>query len=286
MKFIAGPANSTATRFQVLWFVHRVRFVLGPQIRPPSYRRYRKNAQRDRLDAVLGGTQLCWAGWSTTASGRSRRSDAPSCRVARQPHVAAHSCRATDTRMASANSAIPIPNIIGRGKTSCAATSSVAGALPGPSLGVEYVFHGSRFGDPPTRAAQDVSDCFHDRREPDGEPGRRRRLLVGGVVPQVMHPPDSRPGGRGPPRERQRSTGSNSQVEAMPKSQARRRSGNRAGQPSASEIGSFIGRLAWAMVEPSVKVTIECTIDCGCTTTSIRSEHRTAGASRSVPAPC
>src|SRR5580704_15998226 len=66
------------------------------------------------------------------------------------------------------------------------------------------------------------------------------------------------------------SSGSNSQVEAMEKSQAADTAGTRFGQPSASAIGSFMsGGLACAIVEPSVNVTIECTIDCGCTTTSM-----------------
>ena len=68
------------------------------------------------------------------------------------------------------------------------------------------------------------------------------------------------------------SSGSNSQVEAVEKSQAAADSGTRSGQPSASEMGSFIsGGLAWAMVDPSWKVTIECTMDWGWTTTSMRS---------------
>ena len=68
------------------------------------------------------------------------------------------------------------------------------------------------------------------------------------------------------------SSGSNSQVEAVRKSQAGAEPATRCGQPSARAIGSLIsGGLAWAMVEPSVKVTIECTMDCGCTTTSMRS---------------
>ena len=89
----------------------------------------------------------------------------------------------------------------------------------------------------------------------------------------VMHPPVS-------PAFRARSTagktapstGSNSQVEAVLKSQAAAAPATRRGQPNASEIGNFMsGGLAWAMVDPSTKVTIEGTIDCGWTTTSIRS---------------
>ncbi|CPU64402.1 Uncharacterised protein [Mycobacteroides abscessus subsp. abscessus] len=86
-----------------------------------------------------------------------------------------------------------------------------------------------------------------------------------------MHPPAS-------PALRARSTagntwasnGSNSQVEAVLKSQADAAAGTRSGQPRASAMGSFMsGGLACASVDPSVNVTIECTIDCGCTTTPI-----------------
>ena len=60
------------------------------------------------------------------------------------------------------------------------------------------------------------------------------------------------------------SSGSNSQVEAVEKSQAGAAPGTRAGQPRASAIGRRMsGGLAWAIVDPSVKVTMECTIDCG-----------------------
>src|ERR1700761_2293650 len=66
-------------------------------------------------------------------------------------------------------------------------------------------------------------------------------------------------------------SGSNSQLDAVEKSQAAATAGTLAGQPSARAIGSFMsGGLACAIVEPSLKVTMECTIDCGCTTTSMR----------------
>ncbi|CNW75972.1 Uncharacterised protein [Mycobacterium tuberculosis] len=68
------------------------------------------------------------------------------------------------------------------------------------------------------------------------------------------------------------SNGSNSQLDAVWKSQAAAAPLTRRGQPSANEIGSFMsGGLAWAIVEPSMKVTIEWMIDWGCTTTSMRS---------------
>src|SRR6201997_4428708 len=65
-------------------------------------------------------------------------------------------------------------------------------------------------------------------------------------------------------------SGSNSQHDAVEKSQAAATPGTLAGQPSASAIGSFMsGGLACTIVEPSVNVTMECRIDCGCTTTSM-----------------
>src|SRR5271155_5185958 len=116
--------------------------------------------------------------------------------VARATHMWPHSCRATEMRMASANSTMPRTNIMRLlgpfsrqsgnllGDRSC---NSSPRALACPALRVQYLIHGSRcfaeLGGPLVGGVQHIGDRCDDRGEADPacEEGRRR-LLVGRVV--------------------------------------------------------------------------------------------------------
>ena len=115
MKFMAGPANSTATRFQT--FCLYIAYGASPGLssstevmpamsqNPPSGIALTPYSVEPSL---LGRCVDHSVGPKPT---KYRRTFIP---VARATHMCPHSCSATDTRMASANSTMPITNIIRR----------------------------------------------------------------------------------------------------------------------------------------------------------------------------
>src|SRR5260370_19452658 len=103
--------------------------------------------------------------------------------VARATHMWPHSCRATETRMASANSAMPIANIIFAAGPFSNHSGNLGGArccdralrpLSRPALRVEDLIHVSGCNGPLVGGVQHVGDGFDDGGETD--PSCKERL--------------------------------------------------------------------------------------------------------------
>src|ERR1700741_5370913 len=116
--------------------------------------------------------------------------------VARATHMWPHSCRATEIRMASANSAMPMANIISLPGPFSNHSGNLGGArsreralrpLPCPALRVPYLIHLSgdlaQFGRPLVGGVQHVGDGFDDGRKADPPCEERLRcFFIGRVV--------------------------------------------------------------------------------------------------------
>lgn len=111
-----------------------------------------------------------------------------------------------------------------------------------PSAARQYVIHGSGFDGPLVGSVQHVGDDADDGREADPASKERRCCFF---VRRIVNRGHAATGYAGLPGQLDRgktsvSNGSNSQLDAVWKSQAAAAPLTRRGQPSANEIGSFM----------------------------------------------
>ena len=278
-KFIAGPANSTATRFHVFCLYIAYGRLVGRELLDRRHARdVAEAAERNGLDAVLG-VPACWARGGPQRRDRSRRSSgAPSSRWHAPPTCGRIRAAPPRRRMASANSTMPSTNIIGWLRPPAASTRACA-RRPGrgPSRCASSTSSTVAGSADHWSAARSTSAMVRTIAGNRMRPGQERRggFLVGGVVDrrQAATPPARPARARSTAGKTSASSGSNSQRRRGGEvaGRARRRAPGRASPAPARWAASCRAGWPGRCVEPSVNVTIECTIDCGCTTTSMRS---------------